>query len=50
MYGPESSGKTTVALHVIAEAQKLGACLELGTWTLDVGLVAGFGCLCRSSI
>ena len=24
MYGPESSGKTTVALHVIAEAQKLG--------------------------
>jgi recombination protein RecA len=25
MYGPESSGKTTVALHVIAEAQKMGA-------------------------
>ena len=24
VYGPESSGKTTVALHVIAEAQKLG--------------------------
>jgi|InofroStandDraft_1065614.scaffolds.fasta_scaffold00430_31 recombination protein RecA len=24
LYGPESSGKTTVALHVIAEAQKLG--------------------------
>ena len=24
IYGPESSGKTTVALHVIAEAQKLG--------------------------
>jgi recombination protein RecA len=24
MYGPESSGKTTVALHVVAEAQKLG--------------------------
>jgi len=24
IYGPESSGKTTVALHVIAEAQKVG--------------------------
>jgi len=24
IYGPESSGKTTVALHVIAEAQKRG--------------------------
>lgn len=24
IYGPESSGKTTVALHVISEAQKLG--------------------------
>ena len=24
IYGPESSGKTTVALHCIAEAQKLG--------------------------
>ena len=24
VYGPESSGKTTLALHVVAEAQKLG--------------------------
>ena len=24
MYGPESSGKTTVALHVVAEVQKMG--------------------------
>jgi recombination protein RecA len=24
IYGPESSGKTTLALHAIAEAQKLG--------------------------
>ena len=24
VYGPESSGKTTIALHIIAEAQKLG--------------------------
>ena len=24
IYGPESSGKTTICLHVIAEAQRLG--------------------------
>ena len=24
IYGPESSGKTTVALHMVAEVQKLG--------------------------
>ena len=24
IYGPEASGKTTLALHVIAEAQKIG--------------------------
>ena len=24
IYGPESSGKTTLALHVVAEAQKAG--------------------------
>src|SRR5262245_4633657 len=24
IYGPESSGKTTICLHLIAEAQKLG--------------------------
>jgi recombination protein RecA len=24
IYGPESSGKTTLALHVVAEAQKIG--------------------------
>ena len=24
VYGPESSGKTTLTLHMIAEAQKLG--------------------------
>ena len=24
IYGPESSGKTTVALHIVAESQKLG--------------------------
>ena len=29
VFGPESSGKTTVCLHVIAEAQKQGG-LEIG--------------------
>ena len=24
IYGPESSGKTTVSLHIVAEAQKMG--------------------------
>ena len=24
VYGPESSGKTTLALHIVAEAQKMG--------------------------
>jgi recombination protein RecA len=29
IYGPESSGKTTVAIHVIAEAQKKVECVQL---------------------
>ena len=37
IYGPESSGKTTLALHVIAEAQKAGGWPPLSTrstpWT-----------------
>jgi len=24
IFGPESSGKTTVALHIVAQAQKMG--------------------------
>lgn len=28
IYGPESSGKTTVAIHVIAEAQKKAVCVR----------------------
>lgn len=28
IYGPEASGKTTLALHVIAESQKQGGCLN----------------------
>lgn len=32
IYGPESSGKTTLALHCVAEAQKLGGYAALSTW------------------
>jgi len=28
IYGPESSGKTTLAIHAIAESQKAGACFR----------------------
>jgi len=31
IYGAESSGKTTLSLHVLAEAQKKGACAPLLT-------------------
>jgi len=31
IYGPESSGKTTLTLHVIAEAQKMAVCALLLT-------------------
>jgi len=33
IYGPESSGKTTLALHVIAEAQRLGGIAAFGVNT-----------------
>ena len=38
IYGPESSGKTTIALHIIAEAQKLGgtaAFIDAEHWKLE---------------
>ena len=46
IFGPESSGKTTLALHVIAESQKQGgiaAFIDAGNiWTLkDEGQVGG---------
>ena len=31
IYGPESSGKTTIALHIIAEAQAAGGVVALST-------------------
>ena len=36
IYGPESSGKTTLALHVIAEAQKAGG---VAAFVRDPGVV-----------
>ena len=45
IFGPESSGKTTVGLHVIAEAQKLGGyCAFIDAeHALDAGYAANLG-------
>ncbi|CAO0824114.1 DNA recombination/repair protein RecA [Desulfarculales bacterium] len=45
IYGPESSGKTTLTLHVIAEAQKLGgvAAFVDAEHALDVGYAKKLG-------
>ncbi|GFO65837.1 MULTISPECIES: recombinase RecA [Geomonas] len=45
IFGPESSGKTTLALHVIAEAQKLGgiAAFVDAEHALDIGYARKLG-------
>ena len=45
IYGPESSGKTTLALHVVAEAQKLGGICAFvdAEHALDVGYARKLG-------
>ena len=45
IYGPESSGKTTMALHAIAEAQKLGGVCAFidAEHALDVGYARRIG-------
>ncbi len=45
IYGPESSGKTTMALHAIAEAQKLGGVCAFidAEHALDVGYARKIG-------
>jgi len=45
VYGPESSGKTTLALHVVAEAQKLGGICAFvdAEHALDVGYARKLG-------
>lgn len=46
IYGPESSGKTTLALQVIAEAQKLGGTCAIvdAEHALDPGYARKLGC------
>ena len=39
IYGPESSGKTTVSLHIIAEAQKLGGTAALAGFLSIIPLI-----------
>ena len=45
IYGPESSGKTTLALHIIAEAQKRGGIAAFidAEHALDVGYARKLG-------
>lgn len=45
IYGPESSGKTTLALHIVAEAQKLGgiAAFVDAEHALDIGYARKLG-------
>jgi recombination protein RecA len=45
VYGPESSGKTTLALHVVAEAQKVGGICAFvdAEHALDVGYARKLG-------
>ena len=45
VYGPESSGKTTLTLHVIAEAQKMGGTCAFidGEHALDPGYAKKLG-------
>ncbi len=46
IYGPESSGKTTLALHVVAEAQKAGGTCAVvdAEHALDPAYAAKLGC------
>ena len=45
VFGPESSGKTTIALHLVAEAQKLGGVCAFidAEHALDVGYARNLG-------
>src|SRR6266496_2279473 len=45
IYGPESSGKTTLALHVVAEAQRLGGIAAFidAEHALDIGYARKLG-------
>ena len=47
VFGPESSGKTTLALHAVAAAQRGGGVAAFGLQQDGVSLAAGFGQLIR---
>jgi len=49
IFGPESSGKTTLALHAVAEAQKLGgiAAFVDAEHALDIAYAKGLGVNCE---
>ena len=51
IYGPESSGKTTLALHAVAEAQKLGGVCAFidAEHALDVGYARKIGVRTRTT-
>ena len=51
IYGPESSGKTTLALHVAAEAQKAGGTCAFidAEHALDPGYAAKLACVAPGS-
>lgn len=50
IYGPESSGKTTLALHIVAEAQKNGGnAAFIDEHALGPHLCQGIGCGCGKS-
>ena len=51
IYGPESSGKTTIATHVIAEAQKKGGMCAIidAEHAFDSNYAQKVGCGCRQS-
>jgi recombination protein RecA len=51
IYGPESSGKTTLAIHAIAEAQKAGGIAAIidAEHAFDRALCRETTCRCRKS-
>ena len=36
IYGPESSGKTTLALHLVAEARPVDLKRKIGLWNVEI--------------
>ncbi len=52
IYGPESSGKTTICQHIIAEAQRMGgiAAFVDVEHTLDPSYAVKVRCQCRRSV